>query len=225
MIRTFFFGMFSLFFAINIYSVPPETIQNAGILYKKEKSGIRNYRVKQLVLSKIQSPSQTIIEKRFQVGYFLSPDKFLFLIKEKWINGQQIPLTKEEVEKSTKRDIDWLSPKGMQEYTFKFLAGDETVSRFQVISPKKDRDWYNGEIWIHPISYRILKIVKEPSLFPVGYERFRTELFFDPNLPHQEPYLSKLEAVFTNEKGEKTQAYVDASFSDYEFNVNLNSMK
>ncbi len=204
-----------------VYAVTPEIVEKASQLYQREKRELKNYKVKHLIVSKIQSPSQTLIEKRIQIGYFVAPNKFLFLIKEKWINGEPIALQKEEIEKSTKRDIDWLSAKGLKDYTFKFIDGNETITKYKVIANKKGRDYYNGELWIDPVTYKILKIIKEPTELPSGYEKFQTELYFDSSLPYQEPYLSKLEAVFYNEKMEKTHAYVDASFSNYEFNLPL----
>lgn len=214
--------VFSVLFTNSLlYATIPEIVEKAAQLYQKERKELKNYKVKHLVVSKIQSPSQTLVEKRVQIGYFVAPDKFLFIIKEKWINGEPVLLQKEEVEKSSKREIDWLSIKGLREYQFKFVDGNETVAKYKVTSNKKGRDYYNGEIWIDPVTYKILKIIKEPSELPNGYEKFQTELYFDSSLPYQEPYLSKLEAIFYNEKMEKTYAYVDASFSNYEFNVPL----
>lgn len=204
-----------------LYAAPPEIIEKAASIYQKERRELKNYKVRHLVVSKIQSSSQVFLEKRVQVGYFIAPDRFLFIIKEKWVNGELVSNSKEDVEKSSKRELDWLSPQGLKEYQFTYIDGNETVAKYKVSTAKKHRDYYSGEIWLDPITYKIIKIIKQPTELPQGYEKFQTELYFDQSLPFQEPYLSKLEAIFYNEKMEKTFAYVDASFSNYEFNVSL----
>jgi hypothetical protein len=218
------FLIFSLF-TFSLLANPPDTVLYAAQIYQAERSKLQNYKVRHIVVSKLESSSETYIEKRIQTGYFISPDKFFFLIKEKWINHQPVKVKKDEVEKSTKREIEWLSKRGIKEYKFSYIGGNEQVAKFKVQSPHINRDWYNGEIWIHPSQYKILKIIREPSLLPVGYEKYTTELHFDTDLPFQEPYLSKLEAIFINERGEKTYVLVDASFTEYEFNIPLKTEK
>ncbi|MCX7998300.1 MAG: hypothetical protein N3A69_05025, partial [Leptospiraceae bacterium] len=105
--------LFLLFTQNLLYAAPPEIIEKAASIYQKERRELKNYKVRHLVVSKIQSSSQVFLEKRVQVGYFIAPDRFLFIIKEKWVNGELISNSKEEIEKSTKRELDWLSPQGL----------------------------------------------------------------------------------------------------------------
>ena len=101
--------MYAVIFLISLslYSIEvPELLQKSSKEYDRERRLIKNYKVFQEITSEIKSPTGSTLEKRKQIGYFVAPDKFFFFTKEKLINNQLVNLSQNEVERTTKKEID-----------------------------------------------------------------------------------------------------------------------
>jgi hypothetical protein len=203
----------------------PALVQKAANLYNSERKLIQNYRVVQNITSELKNSTSVTIEKRNQVGFFISPNQFVFVIKEKTINGKQIPITGKNTEKSQKNDLNWLSDSTISMYQFEELGKNGNISKFFVKPKAYFPDSYEGELWIHEKTHKIIRIIKEPTVKPKGTIKYRTEIFFETNLPYQEPSYTKLNAILETPDGQKMEARVEAIFTNYLFNFDPKEWK
>ena len=223
LVASFFFSIF-FGFSFGIRSETPETVLKSSEIYERERKSLKNYRVFQEIRSEIKNSEKSFLEKRKQYGYFLPPDRFLFFLKERNINGQNIPIKNQEYEKSSKKDIVWISKEGLEKHSFSFLEEDEYSIKFLVLPKVQFQGSHKGEIWIRKQNLKILRMIKEPTIKSGNIEEYKTEIFFDLDLPYQEPSFTKLRAIYF-ENGVRNEIRVEALFSGYEFNVDLTKMK
>ncbi|HMV41571.1 MAG TPA: hypothetical protein PK079_17505 [Leptospiraceae bacterium] len=195
-------------------------LNRAADRFQKEKVELKNYRVKQEVASKIKETSGSVIEKRFQIGYFRSPDEFIFICRELEINGMKQFLNKPLIERTSKTEWDWLSKEGISLHSFQILSIESNAVKY-LVSPKKIlTGFFRGQIWIQPDSGRILKIIKEPIIKKKEMMQYMIEVNFDKDYRFQMPSRTILRAVY--QVGSRiTEVEVDARFQDYEFNIDF----
>ena len=199
----------------------PEIVRLSSINYEKERNEIKNYKVVQDIYSETKSGNQVLVEKRKQIGYYISPDKFFFFVKEKSINNVQIQIKTNEMEKTTKKEIEWLSQKILSKYEFKVLEDGVSHVHYSVLPKLIFPEANKGEIWINKENGRIQRILKEPIKMPNGFESYKTDIFFDFNVKFQEPSFTRLQATYY-ENNRKIETKVEVLFSGYQFNVDLN---
>lgn len=219
--------MYAVIFLISLslYSIEvPELLQKSSKEYDRERRLIKNYKVFQEITSEIKSPTVSTIEKRKQIGYFVAPDKFFFFTKEKLINNQLVNVSQNEVERTTKKEIDWLSSEGLKKYQFSLLEEGQNYFHLYVLPHEKFPDAMKGEIWIHKDTGKISRILKEPVNPKPGFESYKTEVFFDIPYLFQEPSFTRVQAVYF-ENAKRMEAKVEVLFSDYQFNVNLTKLE
>lgn len=198
----------------------PEPIRRSSATYESEKKFLKNYRVLQDILSETRSGGTSQIEKRKQVGYFVAPNKFFFFPKEKSINNSSIVIKPNEIEKSVRTELEWISSSGLQKYEF-FLLDEGLNHLHYSVSPKFDFPGATrGELWIQKENGKLLRIFKEPFKKKEGMESLKTEVYFDYNMKYQEPSFTRLQAIFTD-KNQRIETKVEVIFSNYEFNVDL----
>lgn len=209
------------FLSINLIAVDiPEIIKKGSIEYERERKLIKNYKVVQDIVSELKSGGILRTEKRKQVGYFVAPNRYFFFPKEKYINQVASPIAPNEVEKSTKKEIEWISSKGLERYDFKLLDEGNNHYHFSV-SPRYDfPEATRGEIWVYKDSGKIIRFFKEPAKKKEGIELYRTEVYFDGFSRFQEPTFTRLQTIFA-EKNQRVEAKVEVIFSEYEFNLDL----
>jgi hypothetical protein len=131
--------MYAVIFLISLslYSIEvPELIQKSSKEYDRERRLIKNYKVFQEITSEIKSSTGSTLEKRKQIGYFVGPDKFFFFTKEKLINNQLVNVSQNEVERTTKKEIDWLSSEGLKKYQFSLLEEGQNYFHLYVCPVK-----------------------------------------------------------------------------------------
>ncbi|MCE9499135.1 MAG: hypothetical protein K8R21_01255 [Leptospira sp.] len=197
----------------------PFPIIKAGELFQAERSKVNNYAVRQEIKTEAtdRSTGKTEIEKRRQKGFFRNPGKFVFIVEEKKING-----IKQDVygnlEKSSKVFIDWLSKEGLLQYSFLEMESNNEISKFRVTPPASKDKFSKGELWIDKNTFKIKRVIQEPSVLKKGIKSQRLELFFEENYEFQEPSFSRLTATVRKDNSE-TEIKVEAEFSDYKFNI------
>ena len=199
----------------------PNIIRLSSNTYEKERAEVKNYKVHQDIHSETKSGNNTLTERRVQVGYFISPDKYFFFVKEKFINNVQIQIKTNEMEKSTKKEEEWLSSKNLGKYEFKVLEDGVSHIHFSVLPKNIFPDANRGEIWINKENGKIQRIIKEPVKVPNGFESYKTDIFFDFNAKYQEPSFTRLQAIYY-ENNRRVETKVEVLFSDYQFNLDLN---
>lgn len=202
----------------------PELILKSSKQYDRERKQIKNYKVIQEITSEMRSSSDVVVEKRKQVGYFVVPDKYFFFPKEKSINGRGIPTSPTDVEKTTKKEIEWLSAEGLRKYQFSLLEEGFQYHHFYVLPKEKFSDAMKGEIWIQKETGKITRILKEPAFPKPGIEKFQTEVFFDIPFLFQEPSFTRVQAVYY-ENNKRIEAKVEVLFSEYQFNMDLSKIE
>ncbi len=200
----------------------PEQIKKSALIYQKERNLIKNYRVSQDITSITRSMGYETIEKRKQIGYFVSPNRYFFFTKERIINNSPLPVNDSSPEKSLKKDIEWLSVDGIKRFDFTLIQEGGSYLHYSVI-PKQTTGESKGEIWINKETGKIIRMVKEPRTLKEGLEAFKTELYFDVNFSYQEPSFTRLLATFY-ENGKKVETKVEVLFYDYQFNVDLGKL-
>jgi hypothetical protein len=176
--------MYAVIFLISLSLYPidvSDLIQKSSKEYDRERRLIKNYKVFQEITSEIKSPTGSTQEKRKQIGYFVAPDKFFFFTKEKFINTQPIFVSQNEVERTTKKEIDWLSIEGVKKYQFSLLEEGQNYFHLYVLPREKFTDAMKGEIWIHKDTGKISRILKEPVNPKPGFESYKTEVFLPRN--------------------------------------------
>lgn len=200
-------------------------MQRASEIYNTERRQVKNYRVVQNIVSEIKGPTGTTIEKRNQIGFFKSPNQFVFIIKEKTINGKIVKLDQNNTEKSQKNDLNWLAESSVFQYHFEEIGTNGNIIKFRVRPKAKMAEAYEGEIWLHSKTAKLIRMIKEPVNKEKGIQRYRTEVFFESDLPFQEPSYTKLNAVFEGQDGAKMEARVEAIFTNYLFNFDMKDWK
>jgi len=200
----------------------PEQIKKSALIYQKERNQIKNYRVSQDITSITRSMGYETIEKRKQIGYFVSPNRYFFFTKERIINNSPLPVNDSSPEKSLKKDIEWLSVDGTKRFDFTLIQEGGSYLHYSVI-PKQNTNESKGEIWINKETGKIIRMIKEPRTLKEGLEVFKTELYFDVNFSYQEPSFTRLHATFY-ENGKKVETKVEVLFYDYQFNVDLGKL-
>ncbi|MDX1961220.1 MAG: hypothetical protein SFU98_21805 [Leptospiraceae bacterium] len=193
----------------------PEVILKASKKYEDEKEILKSYTVEQTVTSEIVSDGKTTIEKRKQIGYFELPSTFIVTILSRDVNGVRVSSSK-EVDKSIKKETQWINKSEVQNHIFEPIAETENVIKFKVTPKERNKDSKKGEIWIQKQSFKIVRIIREPSILEEGYELYRTEVFFEKDLEFQEPTYTKLNAKFIK-NGSEITARVEAMFDNYKF--------
>jgi len=212
-----------LILILNLYSEEiPEQIKKSALIYQKERNQIKNYRVSQDITSITRSMGYETIEKRKQVGYFVSPNRYFFFTKERNVNNSPLPVNDSNPEKSIKKDIEWLSTDGIKRFDFTLIQEGVSYLHYSV-SPKQNSTDTRGEIWINKDTGKIIRMNKEPHTLKDGMEVFKTELYFDVNFSYQEPSFTRLHATFY-ENGKKVETKVEVLFYDYQFNVDLGKL-
>jgi hypothetical protein len=211
--------------SLSLFSVEiPELILKSSKEYDRERKQIKNYKVLQEITSEMKTPLGVNVEKRKQVGYFVIPDKYFFFTKEKTINGQLISASSSDVEKTTKKEIEWLSAEGLRKYQFSLIEEGFYYHHFYVLPKEKFSDATKGEIWIQKESGKISRILKEPVSLKPGLEKFQTEIFFDIPFLFQEPSFTRVQAVYY-ENNKRIEAKVEVIFSEYQFNQDLSKFE
>ncbi len=200
----------------------PEQIKKSALIYQKDRNQIKNYRVSQDITSITRSMGYETIEKRKQIGYFVSPNRYFFFTKERIINNSPLPVNDSSPEKSLKKDIEWLSVDGIKRFDFTLIQEGGSYLHYSVI-PKQNTNESKGEIWINKETGKIIRMLKEPRTLKEGLEVFKTELYFDVNFSYQEPSFTRLNATFY-ENGKKVETKVEVLFYDYQFNVDLGKL-
>ena len=200
----------------------PEQIKKSAQIYQKERNQIKNYRVSQDITSITRSMGYETIEKRKQIGYFVTPNRYFFFTKERIINNSPLPVNDSSPEKSLKKDIEWLSVDGIKRFDFTLIQEGGSYLHYSVI-PKQNTNESKGEIWINKETGKIIRMLKEPRTLKEGLEVFKTELYFDVNFSYQEPSFTRLNATFY-ENGKKVETKVEVLFYDYQFNVDLGKL-
>jgi hypothetical protein len=219
---SFFFSF--LLFPKFLFSEIPEPLKLSSVLYEQQRKVLKNFKVHQEVRSEIIGESKNFLEKRKQIGYFISPDRYLFFIKSREINGEKIQIQSNEFEKNTKKDLVWISKEGLEKHKFSFLGEEQGILKFLVVPIVINSEAQRGEIWIHKKNHKLYRIFKEPIKMPEGFESYSTEIFFDLDLIYQEPSFTKLKAVYL-ENGRRMEAKVEAIFYSYEFNLDLSKLE
>jgi len=195
-------------------------IKRAADLFQKEKIEIKTYKVTQEVTSTIKENKTTIVEQRIQTGYFKSPEEYIFVTKELELNGIKQILSKPLIERTTKSEIDWLSPVGLTSHSFQLLSSDNQFAKYLVSPLKIQAGYYRGQIWINPQNARIVKILKEPIIKKREMMKYSLELNFEVNYTYQMPSYTNLTAIYQKDN-QSTEIKVDVIFKDYQFNVDL----
>ncbi|MCB1176801.1 MAG: hypothetical protein KDK36_04385 [Leptospiraceae bacterium] len=155
----------------------------------------------------------------------MAPNNFIFIIKEKSINGKKIPINPNQTEKSKKNDFNWLFSGIIQNYLFEKFDSSGKIQKFHVRPKANFPDSFEGELWINENNNKIVRIIKRPVILPKGFEKYRTEIFFESTLEFQEPSYTKLNAIYYEPDGTKKQARVEAIFTNYLFNFDINKWK
>ena len=125
------------------------------------------------------------------------------------------------MEKTTKKEIEWLSQKILSKYEFKVLEDGVSHVHYSVLPKLIFPEANKGEIWINKENGKIQRILKEPIKMPNGFESYKTDIFFDFNVKFQEPSFTRLQAIYY-ENNRKIETKVEVLFSGYQFNVDLN---
>ena len=206
---------------INLSAQENYTLLNrAAEIFQKEKREIKNYRVRQEVISKIKELSGMVIEKRIQAGYFQSPEEFIFVCKEIEVNGIKQILTKPLIERSSKTEIDWLTREGMASHSFQTLSTDSKIVKYLVSPSKIQSGYFRGQLWLSPQTARIVKILKEPIIKKREMMKYSLELSFEKEFTYQMPTQTLLTAVY-QVNNRITEVQIEANFADYKFNQDL----
>lgn len=195
-------------------------LNRAAEIYQREKKEIKNYRVRQEVISKIKEPSGTVIEKRMQAGYFLAPEEFIFVCKEIEVNGIKQILTKPLIERLSKTEIDWLTREGMASHSFQTISSDSKTVKYLVSPSKIQSGYFRGQLWLSSQTARIVKILKEPIIKKREMMKYSLELSFEKEFTYQMPTQTLLAAVF-QVNNRITEVQIEANFADYKFNQDL----
>ncbi|HNN02978.1 MAG TPA: hypothetical protein PKN56_05405 [Leptospiraceae bacterium] len=208
-----------LVFSLNLCSEEvPDLIWKASKLYQTERAELRNYKVQQTVESVIRSDGSLETEKRIQSGLFIAPSKFVFAVREKEVNGKIVLKGGKEIERSEKKEIEWLSSDALPLYKFELIEKNDEISKFRVIPKRVFPEARIGEIWISPKTLKIRRMIKQPVTLQKDFISYRTEIFFEKDFAFQEPTKTVLDAVYIS-KGRKYSASVTAVFTDYTFNL------
>lgn len=211
----------SLYFLSNISAEEnTQLLKRAADLFQKEKREIRNYRVKQEVTSKIKEGSTIITEQRIQIGYFKNPDEYIFVTKEIDVNGLKQFLPKALIERTNKREVDWLSQEGLKTHSFQVLSSDFKSVKYLVNPLKIQAGYYRGQIWINQQNAKIIKILKEPIIKKREVMKYLFELDFEHDYLYQAPSQTHLTAFYQKEN-QTTEIKVDVIFKEYQFNFDL----
>ncbi len=195
-------------------------LNKAAELFQKEKAEIKNYRVNQEVISKIKESSGTVIEKRIQAGYFQRPEEYIFVCKEIEINEIKQILTKPLIERASKLEVDWLSREGLTSHSFQILSSDAKTIKYLVSPTKIQSGYFRGQLWVHSQTGRIAKILKEPIIKKREMIKYSLELNFEKEFAFQVPTRTILSAIY-QANNRVTEVQVEASFTDYKFNLDL----
>lgn len=195
-------------------------ITKAAERYQKEKRELKNYRVKQEVTSKLKEPTGSVIEKRIQVGYFRSPEEFIFICKEIEINGMKQILNKPLIERASKTEWEWISKEGLQLHNFQILSTDSKLVKYMVSPKKIETGFFRGQIWIQPDTGKIIKIIKEPIIKKKEMMQYFIELSFEKDYLFQVPSKTILKAIY-QVNNRTTEVEVEARLQDYQFNIDF----
>lgn len=198
----------------------PEPIRKSSATFEGERQQVKNYKVVQDILSETRVGGGIQVEKRKQIGYFVAPNRFFFFPKEKWINNVPVPTKPNEMEKSLREELEWISQKGLQKYEFSLLEEGLNHWHYSVAPKSEFPGASRGELWIQKENGKILRIFKEPIKKKEGIELFKTEVYFDYNIKYQEPSFTRLHAIVIENK-QRIETKVEVVFSKYEFNVDL----
>ncbi len=195
-------------------------LNQSAQLFQKEKREIKNYRVRQEVISKIKESSGSVVEKRIQAGYFQSPEEYIFICKEIEVNGIKQILTKPIIERTNKSEVDWLSMEGIKTHSFQAFYSDSKIVKYLVSPNKIQTGNFRGQLWLNPRTARIIKIIKEPIIKKKEMIKYSIELNFEKDFVFQMPTQTLLNAVYSL-NGKTTEILVEANFKDYKFNLDL----
>ncbi|MBE7413604.1 MAG: hypothetical protein L6Q54_06190 [Leptospiraceae bacterium] len=221
---TWLIGFLFLFNSILSTSEIPIPIIKAAEKYRSEREKLKTYQVEQEILTTtiVQNTSESQTEKRKQIGYFVSPNKYYFLIKEKKINGIEQEIYG-NLEKTERQKNDWLSKNGMSLFRFQVISYHDNFIKYSV-TPKQTKSHKNekGEIWIRLKDYRIKKIISEPVLLGKEIQSYQLSLNFEDELEFQEPSQSILNVVL-REKDTIKKIRIQADFRKYKFNTPIPS--
>ncbi len=221
MVKVFLLACFILLFVGQIQAIDiPIQILKASEIYRLEREKIKTYRVEQEIITKTTDriTSETHTEKRRQSGFFVSPNKYYFVIKEKNVNG-----VNQEVygnfEKAERTKNDWLSKTGLVLFRFQVISDQDDLIKYSVTPKNKNSENSEmGEIWLDLKNSRIKKIIQKPTKLKKGIKSYRLELDFEDNFEFQEPTASTLEVVIQQD-GIHKEIKVQAKFRSYEFNI------
>ncbi|MBK7054485.1 MAG: hypothetical protein IPH52_05445 [Leptospiraceae bacterium] len=155
-----------------------------------------------------------------QAGYFLAPEEFIFVCKEIEVNGIKQILTKPLIERSSKKEIDWLTREGMASHSFQTISSDSKTVKYLVSPSKIQSGYFRGQLWLSSQTARIVKILKEPIIKKREMMKYSLELSFEKEFTYQMPTQTLLAAVF-QVNNRITEVQIEANFADYKFNQDL----